>query len=108
MDKILKNDIQQYKLQVQMNTEADAVALFKLIESRDSDLKNQLVYSGGQILWEYYIGKYGFNKWIDLYKNLPKTDNFNENLKTTIGIDKQTFYKEAAPYFLSVWKRLTN
>ena len=106
MDKILKNDIDYYKSAIQMITVEDAIALFKMIESRNTEMKDSFSYSAGQILWEYYVGTYGFQKWIELYSNLPKTSNFNENLKMTIGIDKQTFYRNAAPYFLSVWKRL--
>lgn len=106
MDKLLKFDIQNYKSWKPMSTTADAVAFFKAIESRESEQSNMFSYSAGQILWEYYIATYGFQKWIDLYSNLPKTANFNDNLKRTIGIDKQSFYENAAPYFLSVWKRL--
>ena len=108
MNKILKSDIERYGAVVQMKNESDAVDLFKRIESRTTELSDSFSYSAGQVLWEYYIATYGFQKWIDLYSNLPKTDNFNENLKATIGIDKQTFYRKAAPYFLSVWTRLAN
>ena len=107
MDKILINDINNYKSAIPMKTIDDAVSLFSMIESRDSEVKDNFSYSAGQVLWEYYVGTYGFQKWIDLYSNLPKTANFNENLKTTIGIDKQTFYRNAAPYLLSVWNRLS-
>jgi hypothetical protein len=107
MDKILKNDIRNYGPVLNIKNEDDVVALFKRIETRTSELNDSLSYSAGQVLWEYYIGTYGFQKWIDLYANLSKTANFNENLKMTIGIDKQFFYKNAAPYFLSVWKRLS-
>ena len=107
MDKILKNDMINYKTEVQVKNLDDVIALFTMIETRTSDAKTSFSYSAGQVLWEYYVGTYGFQKWIDLYSNLPKTANFNENLKTTIGIDKQTFYRNAAPYFLSVWNRLS-
>jgi len=107
MDKILKFDIRNFGPSISMKNEDDAVAIFKRIETRTSELNDSLSYSAGQVLWEYYIGTYGFQKWIELYSNLPKTANFNENLKTTIGIDKATFYQNAAPYFLSVWKRLS-
>ena len=106
MDKILKNGIRGYKSQISVKNKEDAISLFKLIESRNTEMSQEFSYSAGQVLWEYFIGTYGFKKWIEFNLNIPKTSNFSENLKYTVGIDKQGFYEAAAPYFLSVWERL--
>ena len=106
MDKILKNGIRGYKSQITIKSKEDVISLFKLIESRNTEMSQEFSYSAGQVLWEYFIGTYGFKKWIEFNINIPKTANFSENLKYTIGIDKQGFYEAAAPYFLSVWERL--
>jgi len=107
MDTLLKESIRFSKSKYPMKTNADAVALMKDIERRDNDLRNSLSYSAGQIIWEYFIGKYGFGKFIELMKNVPLTDNFSENLKKTIGLDREGFYEAAAPYMLATWKRLS-
>ena len=107
MDALLRYDISVVKSKYPMKTKVDAVALMKDIERRDNDFRNSLSYSAGQIIWEYFIGKYGFNKYIELMKNIPLTENFNENLKKTIGIDREAFYEAAAPYILATWKRLS-
>lgn len=107
MDALLRYDISVVKAKYQMKTKADAVALMKDIERRDNDFRNSLSYSAGQIIWEYYIGKYGFNKYVELMKNVPLTENFSENLKKTIGLDREGFYEAAAPYMLATWKRLS-
>jgi hypothetical protein len=107
MDVLLRHDIRFSKSKYPMKTNSDAVALMKDIERRDNDLRNGLSYSAGQIIWEYYIGKYGFSKFIELMKNVPLTDNFSANLKKTIGIDRDDFYEAVAPYMLSTWKRLS-
>ena len=107
MDKILRNSIRGYKSQVTVKNKEDAVSVFKLIESRNSEVSQDLAYSAGQVLWEYFIGTYGFQKWIEFQLNIPKTDNFNENMRKTIGLDKQAFYEAAAPYFLSIWESLS-
>lgn len=109
MDLLLKNDISAtvVKSRYPMKTVADAVALMKEIEKRDSGYRESLSYSAGQIIWEYYVGKYGFSKFIELLKNIPLTDSFNENLKKTIGLDRDGFYEAAAPYMLATWKRLS-
>jgi hypothetical protein len=38
-------------------------------------------------------------------KNM-RTMTFNENLKTTIGKDREAFYQEAGAYLLKNWQRL--
>lgn len=106
MDYLLRQDIQSSKSKIKMNSEEDAIKFMQTIESRNNEFGG-FAYSAGQIIWEFYVGKYGAIKLVELYKNLPKTDNFNENLKRTIGKDRDQFYKEAAPYFLSSWKRLS-
>lgn len=107
MDAILRYDISVAKSKYPMKTNADAVALMKDIERRDNDFRNSLSYSAGQIIWEYFIGTYGFDKFVELMKNVPLTENFNENLKKTISLDREGFYAAAAPYLLATWKRLS-
>lgn len=106
MDFLLKRDIQAFKGKVTMNNEADAVKFIQTIESRNNEFGG-FAYSAGQFVWEFYVGKYGAPKLIELFRNLPKTENFSENLKKTIGKDRNQFYKEAAPYLLASWKRLS-
>ena len=107
MDRLLQRSIPSATGWLPMNTEDDALAMIKAIEVRTSEQSNNFSYMAGQIVWEYFIGTYGFSKFVELFKNVPRTANFNENLKSTIGIDKLTFYKSAAPYLLANWKRLS-
>jgi len=90
-----------------MNNLQDSVALIKAIEERNSENTSQFVYSAGQFVWEYFIGKYGVEKYVELLRNMPKANNFNENLKAIIGKDKQAFYQEAGTYLLKNWKRIS-
>ena len=108
VDKLLQKSIPLASGWLPMKTEDDALALIKAIEVRTSEQSDNFAYMAGQIVWEYYIGFYGFPKFIELLKNVPRTTNFNENLKATIGIDKLAFYKSAAPYLLANWKRLSS
>jgi hypothetical protein len=109
MDRILRRNINTQRIggSVPMETVEDAISLIKTIEKRDTEVGNEFSYSAGQIVWEYFIGKYGIEKFIDFLKNIPKTQNFNENLKTTIGLDRDSFYREAGKYLLDTWKRLS-
>ena len=107
MDLLLQRDIAYFTGDVRMKTNGDAIKLIKLIESRNSELSSQLSYSAGQFLWEYFVGKYGAEKLMELYRNVGTSENFSTNIKETIGISKEKFYKDAAPYLLANWQRLS-
>lgn len=106
MDKLLKQEIQRSKNPPRMKNVQDAVSLIKAIEERNSENSSQFVYSAGQFVWEFFIGKYGVEKYVSLLRNMPKATNFNDNLKTTIGKDREVFYQEAGAYLLKNWQRL--
>ena len=105
MDKLLQRTIKNQSFK--MNTEADAVTLINEIQKRDTELRNEFSYAAGQIVWEYFIGKYGIEKYIELLKNVPRTENFNLNLQATIGKSREAFYEEAGVYLFATWKRLS-
>jgi hypothetical protein len=107
MDNLLRGNIKSVNSKVTMKTNADAIKLINMIEKRSDDVSGSLSYSAGQFLWEYFVGKYGAAKLMDLYKNIPNSENFSENIKETIGISKEKFYKDAAPYLLANWQRLS-
>lgn len=108
MDKHLRSNIQNNADAGMLKNASDAAAFIETIESRNSQVKEAFSYSAGQFVWEFYIGKYGFNKYLDLLKNLSKTANFNESLKLTIGKDRKAFYAEAGEYLFVNWQRVSN
>ena len=107
MDHLLRQDIKFFTSKVKMKTTADAINLINRIEKRSDDVSGSLSYSAGQFLWEYFVGKYGAPKLMELYKNIPLSDNFSTNINETIGISKDQFYRDAAPYLLANWQRLS-
>jgi hypothetical protein len=52
------------------------------------------------------VAEYGFEALIRILENLAKSDNFDQNLKSSIGIDRDEAYRKAAPYLLSIFTRL--
>jgi hypothetical protein len=90
-----------------MKNLSDAIKLMKEIESLSGRWQQDLSYSAGQFIWEFYIGKYGFDKYIELLTSLQK-NSFNDGLKKTIGLNKDQFYQEVAPYLLANWQRLSS
>ena len=107
MDVLLKNNIRAYKGTYPMRNIDDALFLVKEIEKRDTQARGELSYGAGQFVWEYFVGKYGADKFIELLRNVPKTASFDQNIKQTIGIEKSEFYQGAAEYLLTAWKRLS-
>jgi hypothetical protein len=88
-----------------MQTEADVLDMLeKTVDSRDP-VYFEMTYPVGQVLWEYMIGTYGFEKYITFLKNAYSTNSYADNIQVTYGISKEQVYKNAAPYILSVWKR---
>ncbi len=90
-----------------MKNLSDAIKLMKEIETLSGRWQQDLSYSAGQFIWEFYIGKYGFDKYIELLTSLQK-NSFNDGLNKTIGLNKDQFYQEVAPYLLANWKRLSS
>ena len=86
----------------------DSVSLIQQMEATGPGYSviSDLSYSAGQFVWEFYIGNYGFNKYIELLKSLNGS-SLDEGLKKTIGKSKDEFYQEAAPYLLSNWQKLS-
>jgi hypothetical protein len=90
-----------------MKSLSDSIELIKSLEAAEGRWHQDLSYSAGQFIWEFYIGKYGFDKYIELLTSLQK-NSFADGIKKTIGISKDQFYQEAAPYLLSNWQRLSS
>jgi len=95
--------------QFPMKNVDDAVDLIKKMEAVGPGYStlSDLSYSAGQFVWEFYIGKYGLEKYIQLLTSLDGS-TLNAGLMETIGLNKDQFYQEAAPYLLSNWQRLSS
>jgi hypothetical protein len=106
MDRILARDLQQTGAGNNIKTVADATRFIKEIETREGEIKERFSYSAGQVVWEYFIAKYGFDTYLKFLDNSQDTYNFDENLMQVIGKTKEQFYQEAGEYLLRVFKRL--
>jgi hypothetical protein len=107
MDRLLARDIAYSKGWKPLTTVDDAVKFIEFIERRDTEVNAQFSYSAGQVVWEYFIGKYGALKFFEFLGNMRITPNFNENLKKTIGIDRISFYRDAGEYLMKTTQRLS-
>ena len=104
-DYTVKRYMQGYPGPNKMESESDVIEMLaKTADSKDP-IYFEMTYPVGQVLWEYLIGTYGFDKYITFLRNTYSTNSYEENLQLTFGISKAQIYKNAAPYILSVWKR---
>jgi hypothetical protein len=107
MDILLRSSIRYNKGKYPMKNLNDAIFLINEIEKRDTQARDDFSYSAGQFVWEYFVGTYGADKFIELLRNVQTTESFDANIQKTIQITKKEFYQGAAEYLLASWKRLS-
>jgi hypothetical protein len=89
-----------------MKNETDMVNLLTIAEKTDSDIAIEAGYYVGAILFEWLIGKYGVEKYIQLLDSTGTSPSFNEAMIKTYGMGKDEVYKKAAPYVLKNYLRV--
>lgn len=104
-DYTVKRYMEGYSGPNKMKTESEVIEMLAKTADSNDPIYFQMTYPVGQVLWEYLIGTYGFDKYIVFLKNSYSTSSYEENLQTTYGLSKDQIYKNAAPYILSVWNR---
>jgi hypothetical protein len=85
------------------NVEEMLSRMKETIWPRDEVTKG-IQYPIGGLIGEYLIGKYGFDTYLTLIKNLGKYGDFSDNLKNTIGLTQDQMLEAAAPYVFKQWK----
>lgn len=88
-----------------METEAEVLDMLEKTKTRTDSRYGEMAYPVGQVLWEYIIATYGMNAYLKFLNNIPTVDSYETNLALVTGLPKETLYKNAAPYIISVWKR---
>lgn len=66
-----------------------------------------LNYPLGQLIWEFYISKYGMRSYLDLFDNIEKYGEFDIALQKTENISESDFYTSAAPYVMKAFNAVT-
>lgn len=66
-----------------------------------------LNYALGQLVWEFYIAKYGMQSYLDLFDNIEKYGEFELALQKTENISESDFYTSAAPYVMKAFNAVT-
>ena len=72
--------------------------------NREADNSRTSYWAGG-LATEVLVALYGFDKFVDLTKNLASTSSMSDLLMKTYGFDEDYFYEKLAPY---VWAHVPN
>ena len=89
-----------------IKTEADVIEAMKATEYNVPEGAFEMGYPLGAIMYEWFIATYGMDGFIKLLKELSSAPSFDDALRNSVGINKDTFYTKAAPYVLSVFQRV--
>jgi hypothetical protein len=106
LDQFLYSNFKYEKYWKPIKTNEDVIRVLEECEARTNEATHSASYPIGSLLYEWVIAKYGFDSYIRILENLPKNPNFEDSIKSALGISKDELYREAAPYILSVFKRV--
>ncbi len=83
----------------------DIVQLLIATEISDSEQAFELSYPLGAPFYEWIVGTYGAEKFIEMGRQTTNNAKFDDTIKKVFGVSKNDLYAKAAPYILSVFKR---
>lgn len=88
-----------------IKNESDVVDLLIATESSEPQQAFEASYAVGAIFTEWIVAEYGFDALMNILENLATAESFDDNLQSAIGLTKESAYRGAAPYILSIFKR---
>jgi hypothetical protein len=93
-----------------ISTVDEAVSLMKATRSWNLEAVGlgDLNYGLGQLIWEYYISKYGMQSYINLFTNIEKYGDIESAMQKTENVSEDDFYRDAAPYVMKAFNAVTS
>lgn len=89
-----------------VNSREDVVELLYATERSTPQAAFDASYAVGSLFAEWIVGSFGIEAFIKIVQNNALGYSFNENLKQSLGIEKDVAYKKSAPYILDIFRRL--
>ena len=71
---------------------------------RKNNQAHEASYSMGQLVFEWLIAEYGFDAYRKLIVNQLVGDDFEDNLKESVGLTLPELYAKAAPHLIAAFK----
>ena len=89
-------------------SESNIVDLLLATESRVDPVAFDAAYPLGAVFYEWIVGTYGFDKFMELGREMGQSQNYSGATTKVFGLSKEDLYRKAAPYILSVFDRTIN
>ncbi len=89
-----------------VNSKEDVVELLYATERSTPQAAFDASYAVGSLFAEWIVGNFGIESFIKIVQNVSLGYSFNENLKQSLGIEKDVAYKKSASYILNIFRRL--
>ena len=106
LDHVMMRFLSGSDSKVQMRTSADAKKLLQDAENPLTELGTSAGYNVGPLLFEWFIAKYGVEKFLSLVKYTGTATSFDDALQQSVGVSKDQLYEAAAPYVLKSYQRV--
>lgn len=106
LDHVMMRFLSGSDSKVQMRTSADAKKLLQDAENPLTELGTSAGYNVGPLLFEWFIAKYGVEKFVSLVKYTGTATSFDDALQQSVGVSKDQLYEAAAPYVLKSYQRV--
>jgi hypothetical protein len=87
-----------------ITTISQLISTIKSLGAPSNQESNSMMYALGSVFCEYLLSTYGYTNYWKIMQNAGVYKDFNENLKSTIGVSQEEFFAKAAPFVLSQWK----
>lgn len=89
-------------------SEADIVEILIACENREDPIAFDAAYPVGSIFYEWMIGEYGLDKFLELLTKAADGPSYTDTTKAVFGMSKEQLYAKAAPYILDIFKKHIN
>lgn len=101
-EKKTQTDIKAF---AKLSSTSSVVAVLNDIEYQNKNEEaHEASYIIGQLVFEWFISKFGFDAYENLIKNQITGKNFEENLIKSAGITLQELYEGAAPHIVAAFR----
>lgn len=87
-----------------ISTTSEVIKTLTSLKAPSSQEANSMMYALGSVASEYLLSMYGYKKYFQIMKGAAAFKDFDENLKSAIGLSQEELFTKAAPFILSQWK----
>ena len=104
MDYLIWQRANSVRTWMDVNNVDDVIKMMAATETYQPNEAFEMSYAIGALMYEWVIGTYGREGFINLMNQFATAKSFDEALQKSIGLTKADFYAKSAPYVFSVFQ----